>query len=240
MINENMTENMNKSMYVNTKGKLITGIIIGAFFGWLITWIVMVPKKTTLVRQPIVTSVASGYTPKELGLYHAMSRLWSEHIWWTREYLKSNVSNNKDSSLVAARLLKNQEDIGNAVKTIYGEAVGAQLTDLLKTHVQGAINLVAAIKSGDQKAITEANTGWYANADHISSFLATANPNWSLTDLTTMMRTHLDLTKQEAFDLIGEKNDVAITDFQNIEDEILVMSDSLSQGIIKQFPQNFK
>lgn len=240
MINENTTEDMNKNMYVDTRGKLITGLVVGAFLGWLITWLVMMPKKTTLVQQPIVTTVASGFTPKELGLYQAMSRLWSEHVWWTREYLKSNISNSKDTALVAARLLKNQEDIGNAIKTSYGEAAGTQLTSLLKTHIQGAVDLVAAVKSGDQNAITQANTAWYANADQISSFLATANPSWSLTELTTMMRTHLDLTKQEAVNLIGEKNDLAIADFQNIEDEILVMADSLSQGIIKQFPENFK
>lgn len=233
-------ENVNKNVYMHMKKKMLVGIIIGAFFGWLITWAMMMRRQTSIiVERPATMTVKQELNTRQMGLYQTMNKLWLEHVWWTREYLKSAASNSKDADMVARRLIKNQEDIGNAIKPIYGEAAGIQLTNLLKSHILGAVDLVKAVKSGNQKITTEANTAWYANADQIASFLNNANPNWTLSDLTTMMHMHLDLTKQEALDLIDKMDETAINDFQKVEEEIIMMSDSLSKGIIKQFPEKF-
>jgi len=242
-MDKSMDKSMDKNMYMYAKKKMVIGIVIGLFLGWLITWAVMMPKTGSGWQQPTTTTntttVSQGLNLKQLMVYQTMDKLWLEHVWWTREYLKATISNSKDTTMVAARLLKNQEDIGNSIKSVYGEAAGVQLTTLLKAHIEGAVDLVAAAKSGNQAKITVANTAWYANADQIASFLANANPSWNLSDLTSMMHTHLDLTKQEALDLIGKKYDASIMDFQKVEDEILMMSSSLSQGVIKQFPGSF-
>lgn len=236
-----MEENIDKNMCMHMKKKMFLVLIFGVFLGWLITWGTVKSKTIIVQENPIQTkTTAMGLSEKELGLYLEMRKLWSEHVWWTREYLKSAINNSQDTNLVAARLLQNQEEIGNAVKTVYGDVAGVQLTSLLKTHIQGAVDVVTAAKSGNQKALAAANTAWYANADQIASFLATANPNWKLEDLKTMMTTHLDLTKQEAVDLIEKKYEMAIVDFQKVENEILMMADTLSQGIIQQFPSNFQ
>lgn len=236
-----MEENMDKSMYMHMKKKMFLALIFGVFLGWLITWGTVKSKTIIVQENPTQTNTTTmSLNEKQLGLYLEMRRLWSEHVWWTREYLKSAINNSKDTNLVATRLLQNQEDIGNTVKTVYGDAAGVQLTSLLKTHIQGAVDVVTAAKSGNQKALATANTAWYSNADQIASFLATANPNWKLEDLKTMMATHLNLTKQEAVDLIGKKDEAAIVDFQKVENEILMMADTLSRGIIQQFPSNFQ
>lgn len=231
---------MDKSMYMHVKKRMFLALIFGVFLGWLITWGTVKSKTIVVQENPTQKTATIELNEKELGLYLEMRRLWSEHVWWTREYLKSAINNSKDTNLVATRLLQNQEEIGNTVKTVYGDVAGAQLTSLLKTHIQGAVDVVTAAKSGNQKALATANAAWYSNADQISSFLATANPNWKLEDLKTMMATHLNLTKQEAIDLIEKKYEAAIVDFQKIENEILMMSDTLSQGIIQQFPSNFQ
>lgn len=235
-----MDENVNKNVYMHMKKKMLVGIVIGLFFGWLITWSMMMKRQATIiVEKPATMTVKQELNQKQLALYQSMNKLWFEHVWWTREYLKSAINNSKDTNMVATRLIKNQEDIGNAVASIYGQAAGIQLTNLLKSHILGAVDLVKAVKSGNQKATTTANTAWYANADQIAAFLNNANPNWNLSDLTTMMHTHLDLTKQEALDLVNKMDDMAINDFQKVEEEIIMMSDSLSKGIINQFPEKF-
>jgi hypothetical protein len=61
--------------------------------------------------------------------------LWLEHIVWTRQYVVAAIADQPDASFAAERLLKNQEDIDNAIKTFYGDQAGNQLTSQLKDHL---------------------------------------------------------------------------------------------------------
>ena len=78
-----------------------------------------------------------------------MRKLWEDHIAWTRLYIVSAVNGLDSTDKYAARLLKNQEDIGNAIKPVYGDAAGDKLTALLKDHILLAAELVKAAKAGD-------------------------------------------------------------------------------------------
>jgi len=55
-----------------------------------------------------------------------------------------------DQEANAARLLQNRTDLGNALKAQGGEEAGNQLTALLKTHIQGAVDILAAAQTGDK------------------------------------------------------------------------------------------
>ena len=172
--------------------------------------------------------------------HDAMRRLWGDHVTWTRLFIVSFAADGPDLQATTDRLLKNQVDIGNAVKPFYGKAAGNQLTDLLTEHILTAANLLAAAKAGDTAAFEQAKDDWYANARQIASFLHGANPkNWPLADLRSMMKIHLDLTLQEASDQLGGDYAASVAGFDIVETEILDMADVLSKGIIAQFPEKF-
>src|SRR5438105_3260041 len=78
-----------------------------------------------------------------------MRKLWEDHITYTRNFIVSFAGNLSDQDAVSARLMKNQEDIGDAIKSFYGDAAGKQLTGLLKTHILGSVDVLKAAKSGD-------------------------------------------------------------------------------------------
>jgi hypothetical protein len=81
---------------------------------------------------------------------------------------------------------------------------------------------------------------WYANANAIARFLHSLNPaNWPLDALRMMMHRHLDLTLTEASDYLAGSFWKSIRDFQAVENEILVMADQLSDGVIMQLPGRF-
>jgi hypothetical protein len=69
-------------------------------------------------------------------LSKAMRMLWEEHVAWTRLYIVSFAAGLADTTATAQRLLKNQVDIGNAIRPFYGNAAGDQLTALLKQHIR--------------------------------------------------------------------------------------------------------
>ena len=170
----------------------------------------------------------------------AMRKLWEDHITWTRLYIVSVAGGLSDADLTAQRLLQNQTDIGNAVKPFYGEAAGTQLTKLLRDHILGAAELLAAAKAGEKAKVDAASQKWYANADDIAVFLNSANGKaWPLADMKAGMKMHLDLTLQEAVDRLQGRYAEDIRDYDKIHEHILGLADLLSGGLIAQFPARF-
>jgi hypothetical protein len=174
-----------------------------------------------------------------ISLRLAMRRLWSDHVFWTREYVTAAIFGTPNADSAATRLLRNQDDIGNAIIPFYGEPAGKQLTGLLKQHIMIAVDLVASAKAGDQKKFEENSKRWTANADDIAAFLSAANPNWPKKDVTDLLYLHLKLTTEEAVDILGKKWSDSASKFDEIFAEIIVLSDALTDGIVKQFPNKF-
>ncbi|HSD85363.1 MAG TPA: hypothetical protein VLG46_15985 [Anaerolineae bacterium] len=169
-----------------------------------------------------------------------MRKLWEDHITWTRLYIVSAAADLPDKDQVAQRLLQNQVDIGNAIKPYYGDEAGTQLTALLKDHILGAADLLAAAKGGDQAKVAAASQKWYANADDIATFLSKANPkSWPLADMKDGMKMHLDLTLTEATARLQGNFAQDIADYDKVHEHILGLADLLSSGIIAQFPDKF-
>lgn len=184
------------------------------------------------------TKSAPGMDP--LAFQQAVRKLWEDHITWTRVYIISAFADLPEAGAAAERLLQNQVDLGNAIKPFYGDQAGEQLTSLLKDHILIAVDLLAAAKAGDTAKFDEANTRWYDNADQIAAFLNSANPdNWPLNDMQAMMKSHLDLTLEEATARLGEDWTGDVAAYDKVHDEIIEMADMISGGVIQQFPDKF-
>jgi hypothetical protein len=167
-----------------------------------------------------------------------MRKLWEDHVSWTRMYIISAVSNAPDKAATLDRLMKNQDDIGNAVKPFYGDSAGQKLTALLKDHIRIAGEVVDAAAKSDKPRVEDASKRWGLNADQLATFLAAANPaNWKVDDLKMMLHQHLDLTTQEVTAYLGKDWKGSIDTYDKVRDQALQMADALSAGIMKQFPQ---
>src|SRR5687767_554060 len=134
---------------------------------------------------------STALTPSAVALKQDMRKLWTDHVVWTRDYIVAAVGDHPDAQAAANRLMKNQEDIGNAVGKIYGAPAGQQLTTLLKEHISIAVDLIKAAKAGDKGSQQKADAKWQQNAVDIADFLSKANPNWPRATLVDMMKTHL-------------------------------------------------
>jgi len=169
----------------------------------------------------------------------AMRVLWEDHIVWTRMVIVDVIAGTPDTDAALTRLLKNQTDIGNAIKPFYGDAAGDRLTSLLRDHILIAGRLLTTAKAGDATGFATAKADWYANADDIAHFLAAANPRWPLTDLQAAMKMHLDTTLDEAVARLTGDWTADVAAYDRVHAHILHMADVLSEGIIAQFPSAF-
>jgi hypothetical protein len=191
------------------------------------------PAHASMTRAPQVS-------PKAIAFRSAMDRLWEDHITWTRMVIVDFAAGLPDLKTAEARLLRNQADIGNAVKPYYGAAAGNKLTSLLRTHILEAVPVLVAAKDGDQPALTKALAAWYANANQIAVFLSRANPHsWPVGMMRTMMKRHLALTTKEAVARLQGNWTADVRAYDQVHTEILDMSHMLSTGIIRQFPSRF-
>jgi hypothetical protein len=202
----------------------------------------------------------------------ALRKLWSDHVFWTREYIIAATSGPhgmtdvaehlpvgsmgsavastaqaamgaipaSDADAAAARLLRNQDDIGNAIVPYYGDDAGKKLTDLLKQHIMIAVELVADAKGGADEKFAADDARWSENAAQIAKFLAGANPNWPEKDVNDLLALHLELTKGEVVARLNKDWNAAVKSFDDIFTEIMVLADALYDGLVAQFPEKFR
>jgi hypothetical protein len=86
--------------------------------------------------------------------------LWVEHIVWTRQYIVAAAADQPDASFAAEMLMRNQEEIGNAIRPLYGDQAGDQLTSRLKDHILIAVDLLEAVKAGNSIALEQIEPRW--------------------------------------------------------------------------------
>jgi hypothetical protein len=191
---------------------------------------------TTLSSMPGITSgaahVTSAHPRSEDAARDVMRRLWEDHIVWTRGFIVSFVAGLPDLDATTERLLRNQVDIGDALRPFVGDAVGDRVTQLLTDHILGAAQLLDAAKRGDSTAVEHASTAWYANGDEIAAVLSALNPRaWPLSNMQDMMREHLDLTLAEAIAYLQGDWVTAVVAYDRVHEAILRMADMLAAGI---------
>jgi hypothetical protein len=184
---------------------------------------------------------SSTLSAKSVALHTDMRKLWEDHITWTRLAIISLESGTPDTDATVARLLRNQTDIGNAIKPYYGTAAGNELTRQLRAHIMIAADLVLAAKAGDEAKVADAQARWEANADQIATVLNSVNPRyWPLATMKAEMHMHLKLTTEEAVARLQGKWAADVAAYDKVHNHILHMSDMLSDGIVKQFPSRFR
>ena len=190
-------------------------------------------------------ALASGAAPRsavgrQQAFHDEMRKLWEDHIIWTRLTIVSFAADLPDLEPTLDRLLQNQADLGSAVAPFYGEEAGQALTDLLREHILGAVDVLTAAKAADEVTLTAALAAWYENGQEIADFLHQANPRfWPQEEMRNMMRDHLDLTLDEATARLQGDFEADIAAYEDVHRQILDMADMLSSGIIKQFPEKF-
>src|SRR4029078_1077488 len=163
--------------------------------------------------------------------------LWSDHTTYTRAYIGSAVAGLPDLPTVTQRLLRNQDDIGAAIKPIYGEEAGKKLAALLRDHIMIAAEITKAAKASDTKGVEAGQKKWRQNGNEIATFLAGANPMWKQAAPPALMQKHLDFVTQQVVARIKADWPGDIRAYDAGYDHMMMFADMLSDGIMQQHPK---
>lgn len=178
---------------------------------------------------------------KVTALNGAMRTLWHQHMEWTFITVDAFFHDPDAVDAYMDRLLQNQQDIGDAIATYYGDDAGKKLAALLTEHIQDAVPVLEAAKADDSAALQKATDTWYANAKEIGAFLASANPdNWPASATESMMKDHITQTIDYSVALLKGDYAGAVEAYSTAEKHMAIeMADTLTNGIVAQFPDRF-
>ncbi|MGA3198197.1 MAG: hypothetical protein ABSD89_02195 [Halobacteriota archaeon] len=188
-----------------------------------------------------MATIATGgtLTEAELDLRLMMRKLWEDHVVWARCYIISVAADLRDLDATVQRIRANQEEIGNALKPFYGEAVGNTFKALLLEHTVQAAAVFKAVKTENTSQAEDAERRWYVNADQIATFLSGVNPYWPEKETQDMLYEHLRLSENEAEQRLSGDYTADIEQFDEALLQIIELADILSDGIVRQFADQF-
>jgi len=216
--------------------------ITRSFIGWTIlvfAIIVIAGFSASVARAAEGGCCGGGMPDPKVLLRHTLHKLWAENELWMRAHLVASVAGTPDTSEVASRILKNQEDIGNAIAPFYGVETGKKLTDSLKAQTLIAFDAIEAAKSRNRSELQELEKKWHGNAMELATFLNQANPNWRVQNLVDTLDRNLSLMMDEVNARLQKKwNDDIVAADKNLDIK-MTLAEGFAEGIIKQFPAKF-
>ncbi len=162
--------------------------------------------------------------------------LWEQHVYWTRMLILSIVFELPDLEFVTNRLLRNPKDFAEVLHLFYGADVVAEFTKLFTEHLVIAAELLKAAKDGDNAEAADAEKRWYENTDQLAEFFGRINPFWPEEEWRKMLYDHLAMTKNEAVYMLTGRYEDSINIFDDIEQQALIMADTMTEGLIEFFP----
>jgi hypothetical protein len=181
------------------------------------------------------------YTPEDLR--NLIRKLLSEQSLWTRFLIISTLSGLGDIEVVTDRLYKNAIDIGNLFRLYYGDAIGNEIQNSLRTYFSLIIALINAYKNTafdtlsntDLTLIHQANAPLYTAAGQFSILLSNINPYWNQQTLGNIFKNTIDMLNDEIYKRRTYQYYADVTQYDFIEYYALMTADILWNGFINQF-----
>ena len=87
--------------------------------------------------------------------------------------------------------------------------------------------------------MNQLNKKWYRNADDIAAFLSSANPYLKNENLKKLLYMHLKLVTNDLSASLAKDWNARIVSIDEGVSHIILMADTISAGVVKQFPEKF-
>jgi hypothetical protein len=174
----------------------------------------------------------------EVELRSSMRALWELRAILLRDYIVSMMNNAKDADDARGSILKNASALGASIRPYYGYWANVILAGMLKKDVLLTGKVIRAAKAGNKKDLDKAKREWYANAQRLADFFAIPR-NQTIGDLTDILYKHLELVWGQIESMLRKDEARDLEYYERDRAHMLMFSDVLADGIIRQFPDRF-
>lgn len=167
----------------------------------------------------------------------ALRDLWVGHIFWIRNVVLDNSTNNPAARDAAEKeVVANAKQIANTITPFYGEAASEKLFSLLASHYGAVKEYSEATVAGSKPQQDAALAHLASNADDIAVFLSGANPYLPKETVRGLIAAHgahhvLQITQFQEKDYANEG-----ATWQVMRQHVYVIADALTTALATQFP----
>ena len=175
----------------------------------------------------------------ETELRSSMRTLWESRATLLRAYIVSEMNESRDTDEAKDKLLKNARDLGASIQPYYGYFARSILTGFLKNDVLLTVKVIKSAKLGNKVDLDWNKDNWYANAFLLAGFFAITH-NQTKEDLKDMLYKHLDLTMGEIEAILKKEEKKDLDYYEKDRAHMVMVSDVLVDGLVKQMPNKFK
>lgn len=201
------------------------------------------PNRLVIGDQIIIYSRQNGInnciSEEKLELIDNVRALLDDHMIFERSLIVSVADNLRDINVINERMLNNAVEIGNLFRIYYGNDIADRITTLFRNHSIIGGRLIEAYKRGDAQAAETLNREWTQNASNIAEALSGANPYYIEAEVRRLMNEHLELVKQLVSNRFAANYQREADTFDAARNQIIMMADYFSNGIIEQYPKRF-
>ena len=170
----------------------------------------------------------------------ALRDLWAGHIFWIRNVVLDNATNNPAARDAAEKeVVANAKQIADTITPFYGEAASEKLFTLLAGHYGAVKEYSEATVAGNTRQQDAALAHLASNADEIAVFLSGANPNLPKDTVRGLIAAHgahhvAQITQFQERDYAREAET-----WQVMRQHVYVIADALTTALATQFPAKF-
>ena len=170
----------------------------------------------------------------------AMRDLWAGHIFWIRNVVLDNATNNPAAQDIAEKeVVANAKQIASTITPFYGEAASEKLFTLLAGHYGAVKEYSEATVAGNKRQQDAALAHYVSNTDEIAAFLSGANPYLPKDTVRGLIAAHgahhvAQITQFQEKDYAREAQT-----WQAMQQHVYVIADALTTALAKQFPAKF-
>ena len=170
----------------------------------------------------------------------ALRDLWAGHIFWIRNVVLDNATNNPAARDAAEKeVVANAKQIADTITPFYGEAASEKLFTLLAGHYGAVKEYSEATVAGTTRQQDAALAHLASNADEIAVFLSGANPNLPKDTVRGLIAAHgahhvAQIIQFQEGDYAREAET-----WQVMRQHVYVIADALTTALATQFPAKF-
>ncbi len=166
--------------------------------------------------------------------------LWLGHIYWVQHAVLDNAKNSQaERAAVKKEIDSNTKQIASAITPFYGEARSQQFLNLLDLNISAVREYSEATVAGNKSQQDAALVRLASNADDFGAFFSSINPHLSESTVRGLIAAHgahhvLQINQYQ-------KKDYAHLDetWKMMRKHVYVIADTLTDALVKQFPDKF-